>query len=265
MRNMRILISAGILCCATLLVGCSVEPISSGATSTSLPTSSAPLPLANLLPTLATTPILATMPVSNTPTAHIFLPAEADILMFHDDFSSNQSGWTLDSGAQGVSTFADGQLVMTVRTPYASLESRLPASVPNDFYAEMTMRAVLCGVDNDAFGMAFRSQADEEYRVVLTCGGKMRFERQTGNTMTGANQWTSAAALLPGAPAENRIGIFARGMDFQFYVNGTVGFSFHDPVLQNGKLGVFIRTEKGQLFTVSFDDLSVYTLKAKSQ
>jgi hypothetical protein len=264
MRNAPGWVAAACLSLAFLAGSCSVQPLASDSSVTPQLTSSANVPLANLLPTIASTAIQATAPVATTPTARVFLPPDADALIFHDDFSSSQADWSLESGTQGISTLADGILVLTVRAPYTSLESRLPAAIPDDFYAEVTARAVLCGADNDSFGLAFRVQGAEEYRLVITCGGMMRFEHQTGNAMTGANQWTTSSALLPGAPAENRIGILARGMEFQFMINGIVGFTFRDPVLASGKMAVFLRTEKGQLCTVSFDDLSVYTLKAKT-
>jgi hypothetical protein len=247
-----------------LLSGCKIEPLAAGVTLTPSAKGQNPLPLTSLLPTLAVTSVVATQPTVSTPTAQLFLAPQAQTLLLNDDFSSNSSAWQMDESAQGALDIARGNLIMTARAPYTTLEARLPASIPNDFYAEVTVRTGLCGTDNDSFGMVFRRSKEEEYRLVVTCRGQMRFEHLNGATLTGANLWATASALLTGAPAENRIGVLAQGMEFKFFANGVACFSYRDPSLGSGKFGLFIRTEKSQLLTVSFDDLSVYSVKEKS-
>jgi hypothetical protein len=257
-------VGAWVLFASVLLGGCKIEPMAAGVTLTPSPTAGSVLPLSSLLPTLSATSEIATLPTAATPTAHLYLSPNIDSLILKDEFASNENGWQLAVGTQGVTSLSDGEMVMTARASYTTLEAFLPSSIPQDFFAEITMRPILCRADNDSFGLAFRIQGNEEYRLVITCTGQMRFEHNTGGVLIGANLWTKSKSLLPGAPAENRIGVLARGMSFQFFANGAACFSYNDPILKTGKIGLFIRTEKGQLMTVAFDDLSVYSLKAKS-
>jgi hypothetical protein len=260
----KVLIGAWILFASALLGGCKIEPMAEGVTLTPSPTVGPVLPLSSLLPTLAATAEIATLPTAATPTAHLYLSPNIDSLLLKEEFASSVNGWQLPVSTQGVASLSDGDLVMTARTSFATLEALLPASIPQDFFAEVTMRTILCRADNDSYGLAFRIQGNEEYRLVITCAGQMRFEHTVGGVLMGANLWTKSTNLLSGAPAENRIGVLARGMGFQFFANGAACFSYNDPILKSGKLGLFIRTEKGQLMTVAYDDLSVYSLKAKS-
>jgi hypothetical protein len=261
--RVSLLACLGCLVLGLSISGCTIEPLASDTTVTPAASEQETAPLHSLLPTLAVTPIVPTLPTVSTPTAHVYLPADADNIFLVDDFSSSQAAWQWESGLPSAIKLAEGRMVMTARTPYTTLESRLTAAIPNDFYAEITTRTALCGTDNDSFGLVFRRGESEEYRMVVTCGGLMRFEHMKGNALSGANQWSKASGLLAGAPAENRIGVLVQGMRFQFFANGVSCFVYSDPILDSGKLGVFIRTEKSQLLTVSFDDLSVYRLKAK--
>lgn len=242
-----------------LFTGCRIEPITPTAAASQTQTPTIPLPLDSLLPTLESTPT-AEPPATPTPTPRNLLPPEAGGLLFRDALDSNRSGWPLADGPTGAISFADKFFSFTVRTPNTSLESILPRKLPADLYAEVTVTTTICGSDVDAFGIVFRAQSEQSYRYTITCSGKMRFEWFRGMAMEGAKVWQDVPAILPGAPAENRIGVLVQGGAFRFFVSGQEIYATTYTIIPSGGLGMFARTEKSDLLTVAFSDLAVYAL-----
>jgi hypothetical protein len=242
-----------------LLAGCRIEPITPTPEATPTLTPTVPLPLASLLPTLESTPSLPPEETA-TPTPASPLPPETGQEFFLDRLESNASGWPLTGGGAGSIYFANEMLSFTVRDPYTSLFSIAPRSFPDDLYVEVTAVTTFCGSKDDTFGILFRAQPVRYYRYAVTCSGMIRLEKFTDGSMN-ANAWQEAPALLRGAPAENRIGVLAKGRSFHFFVNGIETYIASEPVIPSGGLGLFVRTGKSSLMTVSFRDLSVYALK----
>jgi hypothetical protein len=244
---------------AILLAGCRIEPITPTPEASQTQTPTVPLPLESLLPTLETTPTLPP-PETLTPTQTGLLPPEAGEILFRDELDANRSGWPLTGGSAGSIYFANEMLSFTVRDPFTSLFSIVPKTFPDNLYVEATATTTFCGSKEDTFGILFRAQAGKYYRYAVTCNGLVRLEKFTEGGMN-ANAWQEVPALLRGAPAENRIGVLLRGREFRFYVAGIEVYAASEPVIPSGGLGLFVRTGKGSLLTVSFSDLTVYALK----
>jgi hypothetical protein len=254
----RIGAAAGLLA-AILLSGCTIELVTPTAEPTHTPTFTPDLPLSALLPTLEKIPTEpATITPSQTPDA--LLPAEADQRIFYDPLDDAITGWNLKKTETGTIDFSGGMLVFTANAAYTPLVSILPRDFPADIYIDVTVQTLLCGEDFDTYGIVFRNGKDYSYRLAVTCFGQMRFERIKGSQVEGASVWKKTLGLLQGAPATNRIGVLLRGPDFRFFVGGIEVFSGRDPVSDTGGVGLFIRTEKGKVLSVGFDEISVYTL-----
>ncbi len=258
-RKTAALARVAALLAATLLAGCTIELVTPTAESTHTPTSTPDLPLASLLPTLVEVPTEpATVTPSQTPDAQ--LPVEADQRIFHDPLDDAITGWNLTKTETGTVDFSGGMLVFTANAAYLPLVSILPRDFPADIYIDVTVQTLLCGEDFDTYGIIFRNGKEYSYRLAVTCFGQMRFERIKGSQVEGASVWKKTLGLLQGAPATNRIGVLVRGQDFRFFVGGIEVFSGRDPVSETGGVGLFIRTEKGKVLSVGFEELSVYTL-----
>ncbi len=250
---------AAALIAAALLTGCTIELVTPTAEPTRTPTFTPDLPLSALLPTLEEIPTEpATITPSQTPDA--LRPAEAGQRIFHDPLDDTINGWNLTKTETGTVDFSGGMLVFTTNAAYTSLVSLLPREFPADIYIDATVQTLLCGEDFDTFGIIFRNGKDYSYRLAVTCFGQMRFERIKGTELENATVWRETLGLLRGAPATNRIGVLLRGSIFRFFVGGIEVFSWRDPVSPTGGLGLFIRTEKGKVLSVGFDEISVYTL-----
>jgi hypothetical protein len=73
--------------------------------------------------------------------------------------------------------------------------------------------------------------------------------------------WTASAAIVPNAPAENTLMVWAAQDQFHFYVNDKYLFSVSDKTFADGTLGFYIydRTNGGE--SVSFSNLTVKAVK----
>jgi hypothetical protein len=241
------------------LSGCRIEPLAPTEELSPTLTPTAEQPLASLLPTLdEVTP--GTPAPTATLTPMITRPAAAVARIFYDALDNNSSGWTLPKSQDGSAAFSNGWLVFTVGTPYTSLSSILPRDFPSDVYIEVTVQTILCGAGVDTFGIIFRDEDDHSYRYAVTCRGRLRMERFTGNTLDGASAWQDTLGLLQGAPATNQISVLLQGTTFRFFVNGAEVFSIHDPVSGSGGVGLFVESEKSQMLSVGFDNLAVYSV-----
>jgi hypothetical protein len=62
----------------------------------------------------------------------------------------------------------------------------------------------------------------------------------------------------PGAPAEVRLGLWAVGPEFHFFLNDRYQFSVIDKNYRTGMLGVFAASTGTTPVTVTFSDMVVY-------
>jgi hypothetical protein len=251
---------AAMLLAAGLLSACTIEMLTPTPAPTISPTFTPELPLSSLLPTLEELPTESPT-AAPTPTPDALRPEEADQRIFFDPLDTAISGWNLPKNNYGTASFSGGMLVFAVNSAYVTLTSELPRDLPADLYIEATVQTLLCGDGLDTFGIVFRSSKPYSYRYVISCHGQLRFERFNNLTMDGWSAWRETLGLLQGAPATNRIGVLIRGQTFRFYVGGIEVFSGHDPMSISGGLGLFVRTEKGKVLSVGFEEISVYTLK----
>jgi hypothetical protein len=258
-RNLPIILLA-----IGLLSACRIESLTPTPNPTPTISPTAELPLTSLLPTLGEG---ATETPGPTPTwtPVVTRPQELRARIFYDPLDDNRYGWTLPKSEGGSAAFSNGMLVFTANVPFTSLSATLAKEVPSDGYIEVTIQTIICGAGIDTFGIIFRNQGGHSYRFAITCRGQLRLERYADPVLEGASVWKDTLGLLQGAPAANRIGVMMQGNIFRFFVNGAEAFSSHDPVSIKGGAGLFVQSEKSQMLSVGFDELSVYPLNSPSQ
>ena len=73
--------------------------------------------------------------------------------------------------------------------------------------------------------------------------------------------WTPSAAIVPGAPAENKLLVWMAQDQFHFYANDKYLFSLKDATYAEGFDGFYIRDRTNGGESVSFDDLASKAVK----
>jgi hypothetical protein len=180
-------------------------------------------------------------------------------VLYLDDFGLN-SGWQVGASEVGGASLIDGRLSLAIRQPNAFLFVRSPAPSVTDFFLEVSLRSELC-TDGDEFGVVFRlNNAAEHYRFGLTCDGNARVSRVLAEGEAALVPLTQTYALVPGLMIDNRIGMWASGNTFRFFINESEVFSARDSALRSGDIGLYVRSRRGGQTSVSFDSLIVRVL-----
>ena len=212
-------------------------------------------------PPLFPTPLASatlTPPPSATPTPDIFTGLGE--VLFQDDFAEDR-GWTLRAGQGGAVSLLPGRLVVAVHSPGAMLFSLSPAPALADFYLEARLRTELCGQE-DEFGLMVRVLPNlDHYLFSLTCDGQARVSRFVSGQEAALVPLAHTGAALPGAPAVNRLAVWAQGDQFHFLVNDVEVFSLREASLPSGGFGLTARSRRSPQVTVSLLSFSLRALQ----
>lgn len=120
---------------------------------------------------------------------------------------------------------------------------------------------------NDEYGVMFRTgynpdQSIRSYIFLLNCAGQARLELLDGTIVHSIVDWTTYAAVRPGAPAENAITLWMSGDQIRAYVNDTYLFTAHDTTLEAGFYGFFAASHSSGGGVFSFKELAVKQVTA---
>lgn len=229
-------------------------------------------PLPSAKPTAADTATptatIIWFPATNTPTVlptQTLLPTE-DLhpglgnLIFSEAFDQPEV-WDTASSAQASAAVTRGQLVLSINDPgpltIASLRNQPELG---DFYAEATVNISLCSA-KDQYGMLFRAApGGNYYRFSVDCSGQMRVERVGSAVSYPLLDWLPSGDAPAGAPAEVKLGVWADEREMRFFLNDHFQISVTDPTFASGTLGFFVYANGQTPVTVSFSDLSVYSV-----
>jgi hypothetical protein len=240
-----------------LAAGCLPQaPAAPTATPVLSPQPSRPPPFPTALASATLTP-----PPSATPTPDI--STGLGEVLFQDDFAQDR-GWTLRSGQGGAVSLLPGRLVVSIHNPGAMLFSLSPAPDTADFYLEAELRTELCGQE-DEFGLMVRVLPNlDHYLFSLTCDGQARVSRFVSGQEAALVPLTHTGAALPGAPAVNRLAVWAQGDQFHFLINDLEVFSVREASLSSGGFGLAARSRRSPQVTVSLLYFSLRALQPAS-
>jgi hypothetical protein len=223
-----------------------IEPTSSP---TSTPTVTATV---DWFPATSTPTIVPTFPI--TPTLDYRPNLGAVILQ--DDFS-NPGSWTLGHTSSGNIALGLNELTIAIAEPKAYDYSVRQEPVFNDFYLEITASPMLCQGE-DQYGILIRMTSPGDfYRYSLSCDGQVRLDRVVQGAASSPQPWMSSGSVPPGAPITARLGIWAQGDQFRFFINDQFQFEIKDPLLRSGNIGLFARSMGETAVTVNFSELVV--------
>jgi hypothetical protein len=223
------------------------------------PPSPSPSPTATIVwfpPTATFTPAPTVLPLTPTPA----LPPGIGQVLLQDDFS--QAGaWQLYDTTTGKAAQGNQRLTLTnpgQKSLHFSLRQEPQLS---DFYLEITASPNLCK-GQDEYGVMLRVASTADfYRLGLSCDGQARLDRVAGGAASSPQPWTPSGAVPPGAPSRSRLGVWAKGDQMRFYVNGQEQFQVRDPLIPAGLVGVYVRATGENPVSVSFSDLVIYSLE----
>ncbi len=227
----------------------------------------APLPTATVTVSPQPSATVVWFPATNTPTPHptVVVQPTADqrpavgAVLFQDDFS-NRKRWGTQNGASGNIAYGNGNLTVAATGVKTTLTSLRAETLITDFYLEIEVSPSLCrGIDS--YGLLFRANTMfDSYRLVVSCQGQLRLEKLRAGQVTVLQPWTLSGQIPPGAPQSFRLGVWAVRNDLRLFVNDVYEFGVRDNSFRTGGMGVFARTSSDSAVTVSYSNLTVYTI-----
>jgi hypothetical protein len=180
-----------------------------------------------------------------------------------DDPMDDASAWVLPTSAAGGAAFTDGRLTLSVRTPRGYQSASRGDPVVGDFFGEIDVMTEVCS-PGDEIGLTARGGGlGEQYRFLIGCDGTARISRILEDGSRALTLRVASAAIHSGAPAQNHLSVWLRGLDLKFFVNGDEVLAVRDAALSRGVLGVIARAGPGGQVSVGFDDLRLYALTDK--
>ncbi len=180
-------------------------------------------------------------------------------LIFSDDFSSPEV-WNTASSDQASVAIDSNRLTIAVQPGIAPVVSFRSGEILSDMYVEVTAQPSLCR-DEDDYGLVFRAPNNiAYYRFALACNGTVGAGRVSLSSLRVLQPPIASGDVPPGAPGQVRLGVWADGQDFHFFLNGRYQFSFQDKSYRSGAIGVFAHAAGTTPVTVAFSDLAVYSV-----
>ncbi len=241
-----------------------------------------PFLLSACLPTNATTPFPSVTPTpidTATPTVIWFPATETPTLgptiqpsptpelltgvgeLFFEDQFELPTDWALLQTANSNISVGNNELTLALSQEKGYLFSIREGALFSNFYAELTASPNLCN-GFDEYGMLIRYQSPGNfYRFSLSCNGQVRLDRVVNGVASSPQAWMVSSTVPSAAPSSSRLGVWAIGKEMRFFINEQFQFSVSDPSLPSGALGAFVRSASDTAVTVSFSELTVYTVE----
>lgn len=228
-------------------------------------------PTPTVTETVIPTPTIDWFPATATPT---FIPSATPTLaivvegqqqgikelLVNDDFS-NPALWQTSQSNSGNVAFGNQNLTLAVASQSSSLTSLSQHELPPNFYLEITLQTSLCQ-PQDQVGMNFWYQSPSDfYRLLINCAGQYRLELIQGGQNFVVHDWEAASQIQPGAPAANRVGIWAYQGQLALYFNDVFQIEERVALDRSGGLSVFARSIESSAMTVKFSDLQIYRVE----
>lgn len=162
-------------------------------------------------------------------------------VIYQDDFSNTNSGWPIDSFAEGSTGYYNGQYRITVNeTDYAIWSS----SGAGDF-GDISVEAdavMIGGPEENEFGLLCRFIDNSNFYVatIASDGYYFIWRRLNGGDweLVGMDSGQTSTAIYTGTQT-NRIRLDCIGSSLTLYANGTQLIQVHDSSLTSGDVGVY--------------------------
>ena len=181
-----------------------------------------------------------------------------------EDGLSSAADWSIAVADQAALAATEKGLTIGAQPGLAPVVGFRQGVIFSDMYAEITARPSLCRGADD-YGLVFRAPNDVAYyRFAVACDGTAGAERISLGGPRMLQSPTPSADVPVGAPGAVRLGVWAVGSEFRFFLNGRYQFTASDKSYSSGGIGVFAHAAGDTPVIVAFSDLSVYDVEATS-
>jgi hypothetical protein len=175
-----------------------------------------------------------------------FTPAYTDTppwaINIYDLFDSNQNSWPTrydfpsSCGNENL-TIQSGKLVWNLQGAPNCFVYELPETGELSDFSYFVDVQRISGSDKSDYGIVYRQKGALCYFFgVLDNSQEYGFLVHRQDGWKNLINWQSSTTIRPNAV--NRIGVVARGAEFQFFINATMVAKYSDDTLSNGAVGI---------------------------
>lgn len=155
----------------------------------------------------------------------------------------------------------DGSMVMQGKqTELLDKWVTTPLKLKN-FFLEGIFKVDEACSDRDRYGLLVRAPVPAYgYVFSFTCGGKFRLYYMDGSKYIAIQEWKASDAIVRGANATNRLGVWMKGDQIKLYANGKLLGEYTDQAFDEGIIGVHIGPVDTLGFEVKVDEIQWWDL-----
>jgi hypothetical protein len=185
-------------------------------------------------------------------------------IVFQDDFSNPNSGWTVTDQDWIALDYADGEYRASVKKSYVASFSAFPNLQFDNVSIEADVRFIT-GPDSSPFGLLCRATANPDiqsgYQMFITPGGEATILKVTGVQAGQEKVLTSGKSpLIHTGTAVNHLRMDCSGDHITMYINGRQLVQVQDSDYVKGRVGFAFGadyTDFAPGFQVGFDNFIV--------
>ncbi len=204
---------------------------------------------------LLTLPLPTPVPPTPTPTP---TPIPPERILFQDDFSDPNSGWTRFKAEWGISDYINGRYRIGVGLAYTDLWAN-PGLDFTDVRIEVDAQAV-AGSEYNSFGVLCRYQDDQNfYFFILSNAGYYAIIKMIDGEqyqLTPERQLAVRGIIRPGSQV-NRVQAECVGDHLRLYANGHLLAEVQDDTFAHGDVGLIAGAFTDAGVIVEFDNFVV--------
>ena len=255
----HLILALGLLIVET--AGCAQLPADVGMATTPPPQRSAVITSTDVVWFPPTETPAAAIAVTPLPTAE--KKTGVGELLIADDMTTS-THWNASPSGDASASISGRGLTISAQPGEPPVISLHRSAVLDNMYIEVAARLSLCR-NRDAYGLVFRAPNDvAHYRLVAICDGTAAAERVSLGGPRALQPPTASSDVPAGAPGEVRLGVWAQGDEFRFFLNDRYQFTVTDSNYASGGFGVFVQSGGQTPAVVTFSDLAVYRLEPAS-
>jgi heat shock protein HslJ/uncharacterized protein YraI len=175
----------------------------------------------------------------------------------------NANNWSTFDSACFKSEITGGQFVMTANGIPQTVCWEVSWPELGNFYMDTTLRMPETCDPQDRFGLLFRApDTNRGYMYGFNCAGQYSLTIWDGEATTTLVEPTASDSILKTPGARNSMGLLVFGEDISLYANGVFLQTVTDfTYLEPGRFGYFVRAATDKPFTVSYDQLRIWSLE----
>ena len=130
------------------------------------------------------------------------------------------------------------------------------------FYLEVLTHTPPTCSGKDRYGLVVRApDPSHGYRLEISCDGQYRMLEFDENGSQVIVAWATSEYLLAGPNQINRIGVWSEDAVLAIHLNGARVAGFPHETYPRGRFGLTITAEETGNFTVSFDNLAMWSFE----